>query len=42
MIFDLVGIGAGPFNLSLGILLKDTVLKSLFLDKKTDFFGILE
>ena len=38
MIFDLVGIGAGPFNLSLGILLKDTALKSLFLDKKTDFF----
>ena len=41
MIFDLVGIGAGPFNLSLGILLKDTALKSLFLDKKTDFFGIM-
>lgn len=37
MIFDLVGIGAGPFNLSLGILLKDTALKSLFLDKKKDF-----
>ena len=39
MIFDLVGIGAGPFNLSLGILLKDTALKSLFLDKKTDFLA---
>lgn len=39
MIFDLVGIGAGPFNLSLGILLKDTALKSLFLDKKQIFLA---
>ena len=39
MIFDLVGIGAGPFNLSLGILLKDTKLKKFyFLDKKKQIF----
>lgn len=41
MIFDLVGIGAGPFNLSLGILLKDTKLKVYFWIKK-QIFGILE
>lgn len=38
MIYDLVGIGIGPFNLSLAALLEKTPhIQNIFLDKKTDF-----
>ncbi|MGB7192713.1 MAG: SidA/IucD/PvdA family monooxygenase [Collimonas pratensis] len=35
--FDLVGIGVGPFNLSLAALAEPTGMKSLFLEKNAEF-----
>jgi len=32
-VYDVLGIGSGPFNLSLNALLQKTALKSLFIDK---------
>jgi len=37
MIYDLVGIGAGPFSLSLAALLEPTSLKSCFLDRQKQY-----
>ena len=36
-IYDLVGIGIGPFNLSLAALSDQTMLKTLFIEQKQKF-----
>ncbi|BCD91829.1 hypothetical protein fh0823_19680 [Francisella halioticida] len=36
-IYDVIGIGIGPFNLGLAALLNDESLESIFFDKKEDF-----